>query len=242
MRSKWTAPVFLAVAIGWFGCGRSDGGPREEPAAERTWTRDPLERTRGDRGAYPLDDHARRVPEEGELDCPDVDLVRYRGDRISFGEGGVRVAPPFREKLRALERIAAEVGERVMKRPPEAIEHFGAYNCRRVRGRPYRLSEHAFGNGIDVAGFRFGPAPREAREDLPRSLWWRTTVSVADDWVRGSEDDRKDEARTLRARFLRELVDRLVEEDVFRAMLGPAHGRHDNHFHFDHGPFRYRIV
>lgn len=244
MRTRLSVTVLAALALG---CEHPPGGSGsgEADREERTTrgiAESIAERLRGDRGSYPLDDRARRVSKEGELDCPEVELVRYRGEELSFGEGGVRVAPPFREKLRELERIAVEVGERVMGRPPEAIEHFGAYSCRRVRERPYRLSEHAFGNAIDVAGFRFGPAPREARDQLPRSLWWRTTVSVADDWVGTPDADTKDGARALRARFLRELVDALIEQDVFRAMLGPADPGHENHFHFDHGPWSYRIV
>ncbi|HJL18995.1 MAG TPA: extensin family protein [Sandaracinaceae bacterium LLY-WYZ-13_1] len=190
--------------------------------------------------ASPLDERSRRVPAEGELECPDVELVWHRGDEVAYRGGGVRITPSFRDELEALERIAAEVGERVLGRPPESIRHLGTYNCRRVRGRPHRLSEHAFGNGIDVAGFRFGPAPREARDELPRSLWWRTTVSVREDWT--VEDEAKDEARVLRRRFLHELTDELAARGVFRAMLGPAHPRHENHFHFDHGPWSYRIL
>jgi len=209
--------------------------PEAAPAPERAWPgrgwREP---------AYPLDTHSRSVPEEGPLECPDIELVRYRGGEISYGRG-VRVAPPFQEKLERFERIAAEVGEEIMRRPPESVRHFGAFNCRRVRGRPYRMSEHGLGNGIDVSGFRFGPAPREAREDLPRRLWWRTTVSVLDHWD-AAEDETKDESDVLKSRFLRELTRRLAEEDVFRGMLGPAHPRHRNHFHFDHGPRRYRIL
>ena len=84
-------------------------------------------------------------------------------------------------------------------------------------------------------------APREARDRLPRRLWWRTTVSVLDHWA-AADDETKDEADVLRSRFLRELTRRLAEEDVFRGMLGPAHPRHRNHFHFDYGPWRYRIL
>lgn len=232
MRTLSTLALFSVLLLPACERWRSRRAPEAEQSAESPRDQ-PASR-------YPLDAHSRRVPEEGPLECPELDLVRHRGGEISYGRG-VRVAPAFREKLERFEQIAAEVGEEVLLRPPESVRHFGAFVCRRVRGRPYRMSEHGLGNGIDVSGFRFGPAPREARDRLPRRLWWRTTVSVLDHWA-AADDETKDEADVLRSRFLRELTRRLAEEDVFRGMLGPAHPRHRNHFHFDYGPWRYRIL
>lgn len=232
MRTLSTLALFSVLLLPACERWRSRRAPEAEQSAESPRDQ-PASR-------YPLDAHSRRVPEEGPLECPEIDLVHHRGGEISYGRG-VRVAPAFREKLERFEQIAAEVGEEVLLRPPESVRHFGAFVCRRVRGRPYRMSEHGLGNGIDVSGFRFGPAPREARDRLPRRLWWRTTVSVLDHWA-AADDETKDEADVLKSRFLRELTRRLAEEDVFRGMLGPAHPRHRNHFHFDYGPWRYRIL
>ena len=41
------------------------------------------------------------------------------------------------------------------------------------------------------------------------------------------------------ARFLEELTRTLIERDVFRTLLGPAHPDHKDHFHFDMAPGRF---
>lgn len=41
-------------------------------------------------------------------------------------------------------------------------------------------------------------------------------------------------------RFLHTLTQRLEERpDIFRILIGPGHGHHDDHFHFDASPWRY---
>lgn len=187
---------------------------------------------------YPLDPIERHVPTEGRLECPDVDMVRYRGEVVRYSRS-LRVAEAFVPKLRAFEETVRDVATRHYGRAPRSITHFGTHNCRRVRGRPYRMSEHALGNGIDVSGFSFGPASRELRRaqpDMPRHLTRPFQVTVLRHW------DADDERGAVHSAFLRELTDELAARDVFRAMLGPRHRRHRNHFHFDYGPFRYRIL
>lgn len=111
----------------------------------------------------------------------------------------------------------------------------GAYVCRRVRGRSERISEHALGNALDVQGFEL-PAMRRADtapEAMPRRLRRAFTVTVGAHW------DADDEAGRYHASFLRALVTRLVRDDVFRVIYGPAHPGHTGHFHFDMSPFRW---
>jgi hypothetical protein len=44
----------------------------------------------------------------------------------------------------------------------------------------------------------------------------------------------------LHERFLHELTNRLEgRPDIFRILIGPGHGNHDDHFHFDASPWRY---
>jgi hypothetical protein len=107
--------------------------------------------------------------------------------------------------------------------------HAGTLSCRRIGGYPTLLSEHALGNGIDVVGFSFPPAPRGSR-DLPPALRGRFAVTLAD-WQRTPE--------TARARFLDDLARQLVaRRDIFRVLLGPAYPGHKGHFHFDVAPYR----
>jgi hypothetical protein len=72
-----------------------------------------------------------------------------------------------------------------------------------------RLSQHAYANAIDVAGFEIEGGP---------------SISVSRDW--------KDESE--RGRFLREVRDGACR--TFSVVLSPEHDRaHGNHFHFDMG-------
>lgn len=88
-----------------------------------------------------------------------------------------------------------------------------------------------------MKGFEFGPLTRaeraDAPEDLPRRLQRAFTVTVARHWAAERERD------ALHREFLRTLTERLERDRVFRAMIGPAHPRHRNHFHLDAGPYRY---
>lgn len=103
------------------------------------------------------------------------------------------------------------------------INTFGAYDCRTIDHRGYgRLSEHSFGNAIDVSGFRFSDG---------------RTISVLRGW--NSPDDQ------VRA-FFREAEAGACEN--FTTVLAPGSDPlHNSHFHLDlanhghmsQGPRRY---
>lgn len=103
------------------------------------------------------------------------------------------------------------------------INTFGAYNCRSIDHRAgARLSEHSFGNAIDIAGFRFADG---------------SAISILNGW--NSPDDQ------VRA-FLHEAEAGACE--YFTTVLAPgSDSLHHNHFHLDlamhgntsHGPRRY---
>lgn len=191
-------------------------------------------------GTYPLDDLDREVPARGRLDCPDVETVVYRGDLLRY-QKAVRVHPEFRERLRRFEAVAIEVAEEIYGRKPVRVQHLGAMNCRRIKrpgGGVTRLSEHAFGNALDVAGFDFGPAPRKAPHTatLPPALRRAFHVRVDRHWS-PRENTRTAEVDARHSLFLRELRDRLAQrDDIFRRIIGPPRAGHDDHFHFDNGP------
>jgi hypothetical protein len=152
-------------------------------------------------------------------------------------QGSVQVNPAFRERLARFEQVVLEVAKQVYGRAPRRVLHFGTYSCRSSRRRSSRVSEHALGNAIDVAGFDFGPATKREplSAGLPRSLSGSFQVRVKRHW-----NDRHTAASAIHARFLYELSSRLSErDDVFRVMIGPSHPDHADHFHFDMSPWRY---
>lgn len=93
--------------------------------------------------------------------------------------------------------------------PVVELEAFGAYSCRSVdnmSGAP--LSEHSFGNAIDVSGFRLA----DGRE-----------IVIVRDWKKTD---------TQEAAFLREVHAGACQN--FTTVLGPgADAFHYNHFHLD---------
>ena len=100
--------------------------------------------------------------------------------------------------------------------PVVAIRQLSHYSCRRRGGitrGPVRISEHSFGNAIDVAAFTLADG---------------TKISLLHDWGGFSAlFDRK-------AAFLREVHRKAC--GIFSTVLGPeANKAHKNHFHFDLG-------
>ena len=88
------------------------------------------------------------------------------------------------------------------------IETMGTYSCRNINGgRSGKLSQHAFGNAIDISAFIL----RDGRR-----------VSVLEGW-RGPKREQE---------FLRRLHESACKR--FNTVLGPDYnGAHANHFHFD---------
>ena len=93
--------------------------------------------------------------------------------------------------------------------PVAEVSSMGTYNCRTMNNRAGgRLSEHSFGNAIDIGGFRLA----DGRQ-----------ITLVRDWTRGGEQDKA---------FLRDLHKGAC--DHFTTVLGPgADVFHYNHFHFD---------
>lgn len=166
--------------------------------------------------------------------CDPSAMIRYRSSTLRT-TNAVRVHPAFAARLPELDRVANEVAIEFYGRAPRRMITVGGYNCRRIRGRRDRISEHALGNALDVSGFEFRGVRRiaDAPEGLPRRLRRSFTVTVGHDW------DGRGAIREYHGRFLRAFIDRLVREDVFRVIYGPAHPGHTGHFHFDMSPFRW---
>jgi hypothetical protein len=99
----------------------------------------------------------------------------------------------------------ARFNERVVE-----IESFGTYSCRGINGEAgARLSEHAFGNAIDVSGFRLA----DGRE-----------ISVMRDWPGGDGPQAQAFLHDVHAGAC----------SYFTTVLGPGYNfLHYNHFHLD---------
>lgn len=231
--------VVVVMALGAWGVGAPGVGRAQVQRDEATfggvarWFRRAL---RGPREPYALDETPRYLSDGESMDCASIPLETYRGETVRY-RGVVRVHPAFVDRLSRFEQVVQETAVQIYGRAPRRIQHAGTFNCRTVRGRQRRISEHSLGNAIDVKGFEFGPLTRaqraDAPEDLPRSLRRGFTVTVGRHWATERERDQRHRD------FLRRLTERLESERVFRAMIGPSHPRHRNHFHFDVGPYRY---
>lgn len=92
--------------------------------------------------------------------------------------------------------------------PVVTIQQIGSYSCRRMNGAGgHGISEHAFGNALDVAGFTLADGRK---------------ISVKDGW-RGTPEEQG---------FLRDV--HLYACETFVTVLGPGYNAaHYNHFHVD---------
>ena len=186
---------------------------------------------RGD--PYELDDLPRRLQPGEKMQCEREHLVRYPGSAIKLA-GPVQVHPAFVARLERFEALVNEVALEVYGREPTRVHHMGAFSCRKSRNRSARISEHAFGNAIDVSAIEFGPASKEQRAELPPYLRWGFKASVRQHW-----SATRSESGRLHSAFLRQVAERTVEAGIFRIALGPSHRGHADHFHFDMSPWNY---
>lgn len=140
--------------------------------------------------------------------CKTVDAVKlmnFATEATNLGPMTCPLAANFAAWARHAVRPAAQayLGSDVVR-----IETMGTYSCRNVNGgRAGRLSEHAFGNAVDVSAFILANGRR---------------VSVLSGWS-GAADERA---------FLRRLHQSACKR--FGTVLGPDYNAaHANHFHFD---------
>ena len=220
-------PCALLLALALLGLGT-------KTLAQSFWE-DPNFRSLGwPTAPYKLDGVPRFLPERTRLRCPGSEIVRYRGTSLRF-RNPLLVHYAFVERVARFEEVVAEVALPIYGRAPRRIVHHGAFNCRMVRGRRRRVSEHALGNAIDLTGFAFGrlgdgPSP----EGMPDYFRRAFSIDVKDHWRPRYRRD------TRHAIFLHTLVDRLAgRPDIFRGIVGPPQRRHLAHIHLDAAPWRY---
>jgi hypothetical protein len=184
---------------------------------------------------HALDGHPRFLEPRERMRCETEGLVRYRSDALRYG---VLVHPAFVERLVRFERYASDLAVETYGRAPRRLVHRGAFNCREARGRRGRISEHAYGNALDLQGFDF-PAVRRtdpAYRSLPPHLRRAFQVRVARHWRPRRAPD------AVHARFLHTLAEGLrTRPEIFRGIVGPPRPRHADHLHLDAAPWVYAM-
>jgi hypothetical protein len=134
-----------------------------------------------------------------------IKLMSFSPEATNLGPMTCPLAANFAAWAKHAVRPAAQayLGSEVVR-----IETMGTYNCRNINGgRSGKLSEHAFGNAVDISAFIL----RDGRR-----------VSVLNGW-NGRSDERA---------FLRRLHQSACKR--FGTVLGPDYNSaHANHFHFD---------
>ncbi len=155
----------------------------------------------------------------GEFICGAKQVVRYQK-----GPGAIRYnsRPKLTCKMAVamadFERIVQDEAVRHLGRRVVKIQHIGTYNCRGIAAYEGWVSQHSFGNAIDIKTFTF----KGGRE-----------VSVKKHYGRGPEAPAHAEGK-----FLRAVVRRLVDEKVFTVVVTPNFDRaHHNHIHLDLAPY-----
>lgn len=182
---------------------------------------------------YALDDVTRTLDTKASARCNPSGLERYKGTSVRYANS-VLVAPAFVARLTRFEALVNRVSLEVYGRKPSRLLHAGAYSCRASRNRSTRLSEHALGNALDVVGFSFPAATRAQRQADPTVIAGAFKVTISQHW-----DATRSPLGQQHRRFLRALADEVVDEDVFRVVLGPSHPGHADHLHFDMAPWNY---
>jgi len=140
--------------------------------------------------------------------------------------GGTASLHPIGAVMTCQEALAFAVWERQVVQPAAAnllgspvsvVDHFGAYQCRRMYGAPTGdVSQHATANAIDIAGFELADG---------------TKVTVAADWNDPGP----------KGVFLHQV--RQGACGVFSVVLSPDYNAaHANHLHLDMSPNRLGLV
>jgi hypothetical protein len=142
--------------------------------------------------------------------CQTIDTVKlmsFATEASNLGAMTCPLAANFTAWAKHAVRPAAKkyLGSDVVR-----IETMGTYSCRKINGaRSNKLSEHAYGNAVDVSAFILKDGRR---------------ISVLNGW-NGKTEERA---------FLRRLHESACKR--FGTVLGPNYNAaHANHFHFDMG-------
>jgi hypothetical protein len=158
---------------------------------------------------------------KGGYTCGAEQAVVYRAGpgRIRYN-GAPLLTCGMALALADYERLLQEEANRHFGKRVVRIEHGGTYSCRKMSRFTTMVSEHSYGNAIDLRSFTL----EDGRQ-----------ISVERHF--GKLDA---EPQGTRARFLRDSARRAYDEGVFSVVLTPFFDRlHRDHFHLDLA--RYRV-
>ena len=153
----------------------------------------------------------------GKVVCHAPQGVRlYRG-RTGLDFRGPKVNCAMALRLMTFEKVLQEEAMRAFREPVKRISMWGSYQCRRMANYPTWVSEHSFGNAIDLGGV---------------VLKSGKVITVLKDFVK------KGRPMTAKGRFWNRLAKRLYREKVFSVVLTPNFDKlHHNHLHLDGAPY-----
>jgi hypothetical protein len=199
--------AFLALALALAACG--DDEPQQSgPAPFTSIPEGPAcLASLNDRGADFV-----VLAEVGSGQCRIATPIALTATRLALDQPAT-IGCPLAVALDIFERrVIVPAAEDILGQSVVGIRHFGAYACRGRSGNARRLSEHARGRAIDVAGFELADG---------------TVITVEEDW-NGSG---------AASRFLHAVARAACER--FSVVLSPDHDRdHHDHLHLDIGPYR----
>ncbi|MBB4199147.1 extensin [Rhodoblastus sphagnicola] len=197
----------LALLGALSGCGKF--GSAERPA----W-RAQAEEACFARGQVELSNYIQ--PAGRDIDGPSIcgltrplKVTALLGGKVLFNATQTLDCPMVAELEVWLTQVAQPAAEARFGQPITQVDSMGSYNCRGMNNQfGARLSEHSFGNALDIGGFVLADGRK---------------ITVVHDWTRGDPQAQA---------FLRDLHAGACEH--FTTVLGPgSNAFHYNHIHVD---------
>lgn len=109
-----------------------------------------------------------------------------------------------------------KLGELLKEKEVTEVLHIGTFNCRKIAGSN-RLSQHSFGNAIDIWGFE----DNNGADYILERDWEHNTANP----------------QGAKAKLLYEIGQEMYARKIFNIVLTPNYNSaHDNHFHVDLTP------
>jgi len=136
-------------------------------------------------------------------------ITGLTGGTVAFNTQAVLGCPVTEALENWLESVVQPAALARFGQPVTQIDSLGSYGCRPINNqRGAKLSEHAFGNALDIGGFHLADGRK---------------IAVGGGWTRGEEQEKA---------FLRETHAGACEH--FTTVLGPgSNALHYDHFHVD---------